>query len=84
MPELTIETAQERILELEGELETLRAERETLSHNNETLAADLERARTLNQKLFERVSQSSDQADKNNDEDEEVLTCEEFAKTLTI
>ena len=83
MPELTVETAQERILELEEQVAALTSERETLSQNNASLAADLERARTLNQKLFERVSQKSEQEDKNNDE-EEVLSCEDFAKTLTI
>lgn len=80
---MTIEEAQERILELETELATVTAERETLSQNNETLAHDLESARTLNQKLFERVTRQETKEDED-DEGADVPSCEEFAKNLTI
>lgn len=82
MPEMTIEQAQERILALESELETVRTERDTLSQNNVTLSQDLERARTLNQRLFERVT--NDKPDDTDPEPDDVPTCEEFAKTITI
>jgi len=82
--EITIESLQERVLELETQLNTANAEKETLSKNNNQLIADLDRARTLNQKLFERVTvTNSEEPGKNNDGEEEPLSCEEFAKKLS-
>lgn len=79
---MTLEEAQERILELEAQNTELTNERDTLSKNNESLTADLEKVRTLNQKYFERLSQ---QDVSNNQEDPEpAKTCEDFAKDLTI
>lgn len=80
---MTIEEAQERILELETELATRTTERDTLSQNNESLARDLESARTLNQKLFERVTRQEAKQDED-DEGTDVPTCEDFAKNLSI
>lgn len=80
---MTIEEAQERILELETELSTVKTERETLSQDKETLARELESARTLNQKLFERVTTQETKQDED-DEGDDVQTCEDFAKNLSI
>lgn len=80
---MTLEQAQERILELESELEARTAERDTLLQNNNELTTNLENARRLNQKLFERVeAQKSEEA--RPQEDDEAPTCEEFAKTIII
>lgn len=81
---MTLEEAQERILALEGEVAQLTTERDTLSQNNEALTADLENARSLNQRLFERVSSQEEKDVDPDDEDEEIPTCEEYAKTLSI
>lgn len=81
MADMTIEQAQERILELEGQITELTNERDSLSQNNENLNRDLEAARTLNQRLFERVTTQESSPE---EEEETVLTCEEFAKTLHL
>lgn len=84
MPEFnTIEEARAEILRLNGEVTRLENERDTLSQNNTNLNADLERVRTLNQNYFNQLSaQYSKTDDKNNNDEEEVATVEEFAKTL--
>lgn len=85
MPFATIEEAQAEILRLQQENTELANERDTLSQNNKTLAADLEKVRTLNQDYFNRLTaQYSGQAGKNEDEDDEAPTCEEFAKTIKL
>lgn len=80
---MTLEEAQERILELEALNTELTNERDTLSLNNESLSADLEKVRTLNQKYFERLSQQDASKPDANDP-EEVKSCEDFAKELSI
>jgi len=82
MPIETIEQAQERILELETQLTELTNERDTLSENNKNLSHDLEAARTLNQKLFERVTTKETPED--DDEGDDVESCEDFAKKLSF
>lgn len=79
---MTLEEAQERILELEAQNTELSNEKDTLLKNNETLTADLERVRTLNQKYFERLSQQ--EANNEGEDPEPAKTCEDFAKELTI
>lgn len=83
---MTLEEAQVRILELEEQLEERTTERDTLSQNNTQLSQDLERVRTLNQRYFEKLSaQFPGSGDKKEEDDEsDAPTCEEFAKTLTI
>ena len=85
MPEInTLEEARAEILRLQEENTELRNERDTLSQNNTTQAQELESVRKLNQQYFNKLSaQFQDQEDKNNS-DEEVPSCEEFAKTITI
>lgn len=84
MPITTIEQAQERILELEGQVTELTTERDSLSQNNAELAANLENARKFNQKLFERLSVQTNDSPDEEDETEVVPTCEEFANTIHI
>ena len=80
---MTLEEAQERILELEGQLETVTTERDKLSEDNKDLTSNLEKARTLNQKLFDRVSvQSTEEA--STDDEDDAPTCEELAKSIII
>ncbi len=80
---MTLEEAQQRILDLETQLAEVTNERDSLSQNNETLVHDLDAARTLNQKLFERVTQST--AEETEEPEEETPpTCEEFARSMKI
>lgn len=79
----TLEEAQARILELDEEIERVRGERDTLSQNNNTLTQENENLRTLNQKYFNKLIAQDDIKNKqDDDEGEEVPTCEEFANTL--
>ena len=80
----TVEEAQARIIELEEALTERTNERDTLSQNNASLTQENESLRTLNQKYFNKLSaQFQDQEDEKDDE-EEVPSCEDFAKTLNI
>ncbi len=81
----TIEEARAEILRLNEELTARTNERDTLSQNNATLTTELESVRKLNQQYFNKLSQQYiHQEDKTNDEDKEVPSCEDFAKTLNI
>lgn len=86
MPDITtLEEARAEIIRLNDELTETKNERDTLSQNNATLSADLESVRKLNQQYFNRLTATySTHADGDNDDDQEVPTCEEFAKTLNI
>ena len=86
MPEFnTLEEARAEILRLNEELTERTNERDTLSQNNEQLTADLESVRKLNQQYFNKLSaQYSQEQDENNDDEEEVQSLEDFAKTLDI
>lgn len=80
----TLEAAQEEIVRLNDEVTRLTNERDTLSQNNVKLTEDNERIRTLNQNYFNRLqAQVSPQTTKTK-EDDEVVSCEDFAKTLKI
>lgn len=81
---MTLEEAQERILELTEQNQTLTAQNESLSQNNETLTAECENLRTLNQKYFNKLIAQETPENDPKDEPEETLSCEEFAKTLNI
>lgn len=83
---MTLEEAQEIILELTEQNNNLTTERDSLSQENETLRGDNESLRSLNQKYFNRlIAQDSEIDDKGTEpEDEPVPTCEEFATTLNI
>lgn len=82
---MTLEEAQAEIVRLKEELTERTNERDTLSQNNKTLTDDNERLRKLNQNYFNKLSAQFDASkDKKDDEDKEVQSCEEFAKTITI
>lgn len=85
MPFDTLEAAQAEIVRLQEENTKLSNERDTLSKNNKTLSGELEQVRTLNQQYFNKLTaQYSAPAGKEDEEEEEAPTCEEFAKTLDI
>lgn len=84
MPYDTLETAQERILELEEELEKVNAERITLSENNSSLTTECETLRTLNQKYFNKLMAQDNTGKTNEEEEPEIMSCEEFAKTINL
>lgn len=86
MPEInTIEEAKAEIIRLQEALTERTNERDTLSQNNVTLTTELESVRKLNQQYFTKLSaQYPGQADKKDNEEEEVPSCEEFAKTIII
>lgn len=81
---MTLEEAQAEIIRLTDELTERTNERDTLSQNNETLTAELNEVRTLNQQYFNRLIQQQNPAEDKNDDDKEVPSCEDFAKTLNI
>lgn len=81
----TLEEAQAEIIRLNELVTELTNERDTLSQNNTTITGELESVRKLNQQYFNKLSQQySPQEDKKDNEEEEVQSCEEFAKTLNI
>lgn len=81
----TLEEAQAEIIRLNEALTERTNERDTLSQNNNTLTQELESVRKLNQQYFNKLSaQYSQEPDKTNDDEEEVQSCEDFAKTLNI
>ena len=85
MPDInTLEEARAEILRLQEQNTELTNERDTLSQNNTQLTGELEQVRKLNQQYFNKLSaQFQDQEDKN-DNEPEVQSCEDYAKTLTI
>ena len=82
---MTLEEAQERILELTEENQNLKQEKETLSGENENLKKDVNDLRTINQKYFNKLIAQDDTTKKEKEgEGEDVKSCEEFAKELDI
>lgn len=81
----TLEEAQAEIVRLNDVLTERTNERDTLSENNKNLIADNDRLRKLNQNYFNRISaQFPTEDDKKDNEEKEVVSCVEFAKTLSI
>lgn len=82
---MTLEEAQEQIVNLQNSLTEVTNERDTLKANNQSLTNDLTRVRELNQRYFEKLSAQyvPPGGDTGNDDHEEP-TCEEFARTLKI
>lgn len=81
---MTLEEAQAEIIRLNEQVTTLTNERDTLSQNNVTLSQELESVRKLNQQYFNKLSAQYLPGQDKNDEEEEVQSCEDFAKTLNI
>lgn len=81
----TLEEAQAEIIRLNEKVTELTNERDTLSQNNTNLTGELESVRKLNQQYFNKLSaQYSQEPDKTDNDEEEVQSCEDFAKTLNI
>jgi FtsZ-binding cell division protein ZapB len=82
---MTLEEAQAKILELQEQNTKLTNEKETLSQNNADLSTELESVKKLNQQYFNKLSQQFIPTEDKNDKDEpEVPSCEDFAKSLNI
>lgn len=82
---MTLEEAQEQIVNLNEQLTEITNERDTLRANNENLTADLNRVRELNQRYFERLSQQFVPPGSNSaNEEPNEPTCEDFARSLKI
>ena len=81
---MTLEEAQAKIVELTEKVTELENEKSTLSENNKTLSEDLENVRTLNQRYFEKLTAQTLSKEDEEEDEPEVLSCEDFAKTLTI
>lgn len=84
-PEInTIEEARAEILRLNEELTNVQSERDNYSNRINELSADLENVRTLNQQMFLKLTAQNTEKDEDEDDEPAVLSCEDFAKTLTI
>lgn len=81
---MTLEEAQAEIIRLQEQVTELTNEKDTLSQNNTTLTQELEGVRKLNQQYFNKLSQQFIPTEDKNDEEEEVPSCEDFARTLNI
>lgn len=86
MPEFnTLEEAHAEIIRLNEELATRTTERDNYSTRVNELTRENESVRELNQQYFLKLSaQYKPTTEDPEEEDEEVLTCEDFARTLTI
>lgn len=79
MPDMTIEQAQERIMDLENQVAALTTERDTLKTSNDGLTNDLNHARRLNSQLLERVTEPEEPAAP---DEPELPSWKDLAKTL--
>ena len=77
----TLEAALERILQLEEELRTVTGERDTANDAISQLNTQLNEVREINQRYFNRLTQEKEETEK---EEPEVISCEDFARTINI
>lgn len=75
----TLEEAREMLLQNNETISGLTSERDTLTQQNQELANQIEELRTLNQKLYLRASQGTEEPQKEEPEPEPL---EEFALKL--
>jgi len=80
----TLEEARAEILRLEEELATASTERENYSNRITSLEKDLEKVREINQQYFLKLSAQYRPNEDPDGDPEEIPSCEDFAKTLTI
>ena len=80
----TIEEARAEILRLEEELATANTERENYSNRINELTKENEKVREINQQYFLKLSAQYRPIEDPDDDPEEIPSCEDFAKTLTI
>lgn len=81
---MTLEEAQAEILRLNEELSTAQTERDNYSAKVAEQATELEKVRELNQKYFLKLSAQYTPKPDPDEDDPDVPSCEDFAKTLTI
>lgn len=80
----TIEEAKAYIIEQQDKITELESRQQTLSQDNDTLRSENDSLRSLNQKYFNRLIQESEKTDSDEEDEEPIPTCEEFARTLKI
>ena len=80
---MTLEEAQAEIVRLQEELNTAHNERDNYSKQLTNTQKDLEKVRTINQEYFLKLS-AQHNPPKPDDPEPETVSCEDFAKTLTI
>ena len=80
----TLEEARAEILRLNEELTTAQTERDNYSTQVSELTAENEKVRELNQQYFLKLSAQYKPTPKDEDEEQDAPSCEDFARTLTI
>lgn len=80
----TLEEARAEILRLNEELATAQTERDNYSNRVNELTRENENVRELNQQYFLKLSAQYEPNHEDEDPEEDVPSCEDFAKTLTI
>lgn len=81
---MTLEEAQEQILQLTEERDNLKTELDTLSQDKDNLTTELESVRTLNQKYFNKLIAQEQKSDDSTEDEDDPISCEDFAKSLNI
>lgn len=81
---MTLEEAQAEILRLKEEVSTLRTENGNYATQVETLTAESNSVRELNQKYFLKLTAQYDTPGRDEEDEPEKKSCEDFAKDLTI
>ena len=77
---MTLEEAQEKILELQGQVTELTNERDALTADKKDLAENLEKVRSLNQKYFNQLSAQYAPKEEEAEEEVEVEAEEDASK----
>lgn len=80
----TLEEARAEIIRLQEKLTETETERDSYSDKVKELEPELENVRKLNQQYFNKLSAQYSHSTEPEDDEDDVPTCEEFAKTLTI
>ena len=80
----TLEEARAEILRLNEELSTAQTERDNYSTQVTELTSEVEKVRELNQKYFLKLSAQYNPTPQQEDDEPDVPSCEDFAKTLSI
>lgn len=81
---MTLEEAQAEILRLNEELEATKTERDSYSTKATDTEKELEKVRRINQEYFLKLTAKYTPPTPPEDSDEDQMTLEDFAKTLTI
>lgn len=80
----TLEEARAEIIRLNDELNKSKVESENYSTRINELTSHLETVRKLNQEYFLKLKAQQETKPEDEDEEQDVPSCEDFAKTLTI